>query len=93
MTEPLIRTSPENRDSTEPEFITGIVALPVFELGEPDIRAAGARAGRYLDVIGKTDLGTLDAAEWRHFCGLMIATAFDHAVDRMKGRWAPPLGE
>ena len=91
MTEPLIRTSPENRDSTEPEFITGIIADPVFELGAPDIRAAGARAGRYLDVLGKTDLATLTAEEWDHFCTLMVMTAFDHAVDRLRSRFKPPL--
>jgi hypothetical protein len=91
MTDRLITTRPEDRDSALPEHITGIIALPVFELSAPDIEAAGKRAGGYLAAIDNTDLATLSREEWHHFCGLMICAAFDHAVARMKGRWLPPL--
>jgi len=47
-----------------------VYAMPKEMLDAYEIGAAleaGAEAGGYLEEIGKTDLATLDAGEWREF--------------------------
>jgi ribosomal protein L37AE/L43A len=43
------------------------------------LKAAGETAGAYLDEIGKTDLASLDEAQWLHFLERVV-TAFGDAV-------------
>lgn len=44
--------------------------------------AGGARAGEYLDSIGKSDLASMTKAEWETFC----QTLFEAACDALRKR-------
>jgi hypothetical protein len=53
--------------------------LDAYEIGAA--LEAGAEAGGYLDEIGKFDLRTLDAGEWREFLRRVLV-GFEHVMRR-----------
>lgn len=59
---------------------------PIFTLNDKAIAAGGAKAGEYLERIGKTDLAKLTAEEWAQFCKTLVFYAFRDALDQHVGR-------
>ena len=67
-----------------------LMSAKVFE--HLELRAvddAGAKAGEYLDRIGKVSLETLSEAEWKEFCRTMIYGFGEALRDKIKNDEAP----
>lgn len=54
----------------------------IFSLDLNAVAAGGAKAGEYLDSIGKTDLAALNAAQWDRFCQTLVYHAWVAALDK-----------
>jgi hypothetical protein len=59
----------------------------IFSLDAEAIRTGGEKAGLYLDMLGKTDLSTMTAEEWKTFCTHLVEGAWRYGLDRHVERW------
>ena len=53
---------------------------PIWRIDAKAVLRGGEVAGQYLDSIGKTDLASLNAAQWEAFCTKLVGGALLAAV-------------
>lgn len=57
------------------------MTAPIFTLDKTAAVRGGAAGGQYLQSIGQTDLAKLNAAQFEHFCTILVGGAWAAALD------------